>query len=482
MECGCAGQPARRLRTKRAAVSARKAPAGRPGKAGTNLAGTRREREPVFQIILHKNMSHFSYKNGVLYAEKTALSDIAKQFGTPTYVYSKSALIENFSAYANACKENRRDEQSALVCYSVKSNSNLAVLNLLCRLGSGFDIVSGGELLRVIAAGGNPRKVIFSGVGKTHEEMRLALSHNILCFNVESAAELHRLNEVAAQMNKQAPVSLRVNPNVDAKTHPYISTGLKENKFGIAYEEAFGTYQLAAGLPNIKVVGIDCHIGSQLLDDAPLLEALDKVIELIDQLAAEGIQLHHLDIGGGIGITYDSEQPVAVGDYLTRLFAKVDQWRADKHEGAPIQVMFEPGRSIAGNAGILLTEVQYLKHNAEKNFAIVDAAMNDLVRPAMYEAWHRVQAVTQSAAPEKVYDVVGPVCESGDWLARERSLAVQQGDLLAIMSAGAYGMSMASNYNTRGRAAEVMVDGGRVHLVRKREVPSDLFALESILT
>jgi diaminopimelate decarboxylase len=283
-------------------------------------------------------------------------------------------------------------------------------------------------------------------------------------------------------MNKQAPVSLRVNPNVDAKTHPYISTGLKENKFGIAYEEAFGTYQLAAGLPNIKVVGIDCHIGSQLLDDAPLLEALDKVIELIDQLAAEGIQLHHLDIGGGIGITYDSEQPVAVGDYLTRLFAKVDQWRADKHEGAPIQVMFEPGRSIAGNAGILLTEVQYLKHNAEKNFAIVDAAMNDLMRPAMYEAWHGVQAVTQSAAPEKVYDVVGPVCESGDWLARERSLAVQQGDLLAIMSAGAYGMSMASNYNTRGRAAEVMVDGGRVHLVRKREVPSDLFALESILT
>jgi diaminopimelate decarboxylase len=427
-------------------------------------------------------MTHFSHKNGVLHAEKTALTDIAKQFGTPTYVYSKATLVENFCAYANACKENRRDEHSALICYSVKSNSNLAVLNLLSRLGSGFDIVSGGELLRVIAAGGNPRKVIFSGVGKTHDEMRLALSHNILCFNVESVAELHRLNEVAEKMNKQAPVSLRVNPNVDAKTHPYISTGLKENKFGIAYEEAFSAYQLAARLPNIKVVGIDCHIGSQLLDDAPLLEALDKVIELIDRLETEGVHLHHLDIGGGIGITYDNERPVAIGDYLTRLFAKVDQWRARKYDGAPIQVMFEPGRSIAGNAGILLTEVQYLKPGTDKNFAIVDAAMNDLVRPAMYEAWHGVQEVTQSVTPEKVYDIVGPVCESGDWLARARSLAVQQGDLLAIMSAGAYGMTMASNYNSRGRAAEVMVDGTRVHLIRKREVPSDLFALESILT
>lgn len=426
-------------------------------------------------------MSHFSYKNGVLYAEQTPLTAIAKQFGTPTYVYSKAAFVENFSAYANACKENRRDDNSALVCYSVKSNSNLAVLNLLNHLGSGFDIVSGGELLRVIAAGGNPRKVIFSGVGKTREEMRLALSHDILCFNVESIAELHRLNEVAGEMSKQAPVSLRVNPNVDAKTHPYISTGLKENKFGIAYDEALATYRLAATLPNIRVVGIDCHIGSQLLDDSPLLEALDKVIELIDRLAAEGIHLHHLDIGGGIGITYDNEKPVPIGDYLTRLFAKIDQWRSKKHGGAPIQVMFEPGRSIAGNAGILLTEVQYLKHGAAKNFAIVDAAMNDLMRPAMYEAWHGVQPVTQSVAPEKVYDVVGPVCESGDWLARARSLAVQQGDLLAIMSAGAYGMTMSSNYNTRGRAAEVMVDGNRVHLVRKREAPGDLFALESIL-
>jgi diaminopimelate decarboxylase len=426
-------------------------------------------------------MPHFSYKNGVLHAENTALADIARQFGTPTYVYSKAALVDNFSAYANACKANGRDEKSALVCYSVKSNSNLAVLNLLSRLGSGFDIVSGGELLRVIAAGGNPRKVIFSGVGKTHDEMRLALSHDILCFNVESISELHRLNEVAKETGKQASVSLRVNPNVDAKTHPYISTGLKENKFGIAYDEALATYQLAATLPNIRVVGIDCHIGSQLLDDAPLLEALDKVIELIDQLAERGIHLHHLDIGGGIGIAYDDEKPVAVGDYLTRLFARVDQWRAQKHKGAPIQVMFEPGRSIAGNAGILLTEVQYLKHGADKNFAIVDAAMNDLVRPAMYEAWHGVQPVVQRPEPTTTYDVVGPVCESGDWLARQRSLAVQPGDLLAIMSAGAYGMTMASNYNSRGRAAEVMVDGDRVQIIRKREAPADLFALESIL-
>jgi diaminopimelate decarboxylase len=470
------------MRAKRATVFAGQATTAGGGNARTSQPGTRAERAPGIQIKLHQNMSHFSYKDGQLYAEKTALADIAKQFGTPTYVYSKAALVENFSAYANACKENRRDEHSALVCYSVKSNSNLAVLNLLSRLGSGFDIVSAGELLRVIAAGGNPRKVIFSGVGKTRDEMRLALSHNILCFNVESIAELHRLNEVAGAMKKHAPVSLRVNPNVDAKTHPYISTGLKENKFGIAYEEAFATYQVAAGLPNIKVVGIDCHIGSQLLDDAPLLEALDKVIELIDRLADEGIQLHHLDIGGGIGITYADEQPVAIGEYLTRLFSKVDQWRAKKYEGAPIQVMFEPGRSIAGNAGILLTEVQYLKHGTDKNFAIVDAAMNDLVRPAMYEAWHGVQPVKQSTAPEKIYDVVGPVCESGDWLARARSLGVSQGDLLAIMSAGAYGMTMASNYNTRGRAAEVMVDGTRVHLVRKREMASDLFALESILT
>lgn len=427
-------------------------------------------------------MSHFSYQNGALCAEGVPLANIARQFGTPVYVYSKAALTENYSAYAAACTASGRTDSTALVCYSVKSNSNLAVLNILNQLGSGFDIVSGGELLRVIAAGGNPRKVIFSGVGKSSDEMRLALSHNILCFNVESVAELHRLNDVAAEGGKLAPVSLRVNPNVDAKTHPYISTGLKENKFGIAYDEALATYRIAAALPHIEVVGIDCHIGSQLLDDAPLLEALDKVIDLVDQLHAAGIHLHHLDIGGGIGITYDNEKPVPVHDYLTRLFAKVDQWRKSKYDAAPIRVLFEPGRSIAGNAGILLTEIQYLKHAEAKNFAIVDAAMNDLMRPAMYEAWHGVQPVLQCTEVAQTYDVVGPVCESGDWLARDRSLAVKQGDLLAIMSAGAYGMTMSSNYNTRGRAAEVIVDKEQIHLVRKREMPADLFALESILS
>jgi diaminopimelate decarboxylase len=425
-------------------------------------------------------MPHFSYRNGVLCAEQVPLTEIARRFGTPTYVYSKSALLQNFAAYDKACIRHGRDAESALVCYSVKSNSNLAVLNLLGQRGSGFDIVSGGELLRVITAGCDPRKVIFSGVGKTAEEMRLALSHDILCFNVESIPELQRLNEVARDMGKRAPVSLRVNPNVDAKTHPYISTGLKENKFGVAYEDALPTYRAAAGLPHIEVVGIDCHIGSQLLDDAPLLEALDKVIELIDRLAAEDIAIHHLDIGGGIGITYADEKPVAVGDYLGRLFAKVDAWRSAKYQGAPIRVLFEPGRSIVGNAGILLTEVQYLKHGASKNFAVVDAAMNDLMRPAMYEAWHGVQAVVQRADSGKVYDVVGPVCESGDWLARSRQLAIEPADLLAIMSAGAYGMTMASNYNTRGRAEEVMVDGERVFSIRKREAAADLFALESI--
>lgn len=425
-------------------------------------------------------MSHFSYKNGELYAENAPLREIGRLFGTPTYVYSKAALVENFSAYSEACARHGRGQDAALICYSVKSNSNLAVLNLLSNLGSGFDIVSGGELLRVIAAGGDPRKVIFSGVGKSRAEMKLALSHNILCFNVESIPELHRLNEIAGEMGKCAPVSLRVNPNVDAKTHPYISTGLKENKFGVAYEDALSTYRLAHGMRNLEIVGIDCHIGSQLLDDAPLLEALDKIIDLIDQLAAEKIPVHHLDIGGGIGITYDAEQPVAIKDYLARLFAKVDLWRKEKHGGTPIKVLFEPGRSIVGNAGVLLTEIQYLKHGSGKNFAVVDAAMNDLMRPAMYEAWHGVQTVLQRSSDYCIYDVVGPVCESGDWLARSRSLAIEQGDLLAIMSAGAYGMTMASNYNTRGRAEEVLVDGDQVYSIRKRESAADLFALESI--
>ncbi len=425
-------------------------------------------------------MSHFVYANGKLHAEQVPLERIAAEFGTPVYVYSSASLKDNFLAYANACRANGRGDQGALVCYSVKSNSNLAVLSLLGKLGSGFDIVSGGELERVIAAGGDTHKVIFSGVGKSRDEMRFALSHDILCFNVESIPELHRLNEVAGSVGKRARVSLRVNPDVDPKTHPYISTGLKENKFGIAFEDAVETYRVAASLPHLEVTGIDCHIGSQLLDDAPLLEALDKVIELADQLHAAGIHLHHLDIGGGIGITYDDEKPVAVGDYLSRLFARIDRWRAEKHGGQPITVMFEPGRSIVGNAGVLVTEVQYLKQGGSKNFAVVDAAMNDLMRPAMYEAWHRVLPVAQRKEPARVYDVVGPVCESGDWLARERSLAIAPDDLLAIMSAGAYGMTMASNYNTRGRAAEVLVDGDQFRLIRRREKPSELFALENV--
>jgi len=429
-------------------------------------------------------MSHFSYRNGQLHAEQVSLHDLAEQFGTPLYVYSKAALVERYSAYADACRAAGRADGAkggALVCYSVKSNSNLAVLNLLGRLGSGFDIVSGGELLRVVAAGGDARKVIFSGVGKGRDEMKLALEHDILCFNVESIPEVARLNEVAGALGKRARISLRVNPNVDAKTHPYISTGLKENKFGVAYEDALDCYRTAAALPNIDVVGIDCHIGSQLLDDSPLLEALDKIIDMVDTLEAEGIHIHHLDIGGGIGIRYDDEQPVAVGDYLARVFARVDAWRQKKYDGRPIQVMFEPGRSVVGNAGLLLTEVQYLKHGEGKNFAVVDAAMNDLMRPAMYEAWHGVQTVKENAGHARIYDVVGPVCESGDWLARSRELAIGEGDLLALMSAGAYGMTMASNYNTRGRAAEVLVDGTQAHLVRQRENPADLFALEKIV-
>ncbi|GAB3412386.1 diaminopimelate decarboxylase [Massilia agilis] len=424
-------------------------------------------------------MSHFSYQNGVLNAESVPLSQIAEQFGTPTYVYSKAALLENFHAYADACRG-----RDALVCYAMKANSNLAVLDLLVREGAGFDIVSGGELLRALAAGADPAKVIFSGVGKTVEEMKLALDKGILCFNVESIPELHRLNEVAGQMGKRAKVSLRVNPDVDAKTHPYISTGLKANKFGVAFSDALDTYRAAARLPHLEVAGIDCHIGSQLLDDAPLLEALDKLIDLIDTLAAEGIHLHHLDIGGGIGVNYGAagdEPPVPVGEYIGRVFQRIDAWRAAKYDGKPIKVIFEPGRSIVANAGALLMSIEFLKPGEEKNFCVVDAAMNDMMRPTLYEAWMAVQPVTPREGKALCYDLVGPICESGDWLARGRELAVQPGDLLAMMTAGAYGMSMASNYNTRGRAAEVIVDGDKVHLVRRREKPEELYALETMI-
>jgi diaminopimelate decarboxylase len=424
-------------------------------------------------------MSQFSYQNGVLHAEGVSLSAIAEQYGTPAYVYSKAQLLDNFASYADACQG-----RDALVCYAMKANSNLAILDLLARQGAGFDIVSGGELLRVIAAGGDPRKVIFSGVGKSVEEMRLALEHDILCFNVESIPELHRLNDVAGSMGKKARVSLRVNPNVDAKTHPYIATGLKANKFGVAFTDALATYRAAAQLPHLDVAGIDCHIGSQLLDDAPLLEALDKLIELIDALGAEGIHLHHLDLGGGIGIDYGDEEdgaPVPVGDYLGRVFKRIDAWRAASHGGKGIKVIFEPGRSIVGNTGVLLTKVEFIKHGEEKNFCIVDAAMNDMARPALYQAWMDMQPVVQGDAPVGTFDVVGPICESGDWLARDRALAIAPGDLLVMKTAGAYGMTMASNYNTRGRAAELIVDGAQVHLVRQRENPAELFALESLI-
>ena len=424
-------------------------------------------------------MSQFKLQDGVLHAEGVSLSAIADEFGTPTYVYSKAALLENFNAYHDACQG-----RDALVCYAMKANANLAVLDLLARQGAGFDIVSGGELLRVIAAGGDPGKTIFSGVGKTIEEMNLALQKGILCFNVESIPELHRLNEVAGKLGMRARVSLRVNPNVDAKTHPYIATGLKANKFGVAFDDALETYRTAAGLPNLDVVGIDCHIGSQLLDDAPLLEALDKLIELVDALHAEGIHLHHLDMGGGLGVDYGvagDAPPVPVGEYVSRVFARFDAWRAEKHDNRPIKVIFEPGRSIVADTGVLLTRIEYLKPGVEKSFCIVDAAMNDLMRPALYEAWMGVQQVTAGTGELVTYDVVGPVCESGDWLARERALTAQPGDLLAIMTAGAYGMTMASNYNTRGRAAEIIVDGDRAHLVRRRETPAELFALETML-
>jgi len=423
-------------------------------------------------------MSHFTYQDGVLHAERVALPAIAKAFGTPTYVYSKAQLLANFDGYAKPCAG-----RDALVCYAMKANSNLAILDLLAKQGAGFDIVSGGELQRVIAAGGDPGKVIFSGVGKTVAEIELALNKGILCFNVESIPELHRIDEVAGRLGKRAPVSLRVNPNVDPKTHPYIATGLKASKFGVAFSDALDTYRQAAALPHLDVVGIDCHIGSQLLDDAPLLEALDKLIELIDTLASEGIHIHHLDVGGGLGIDYGAGdgEPVPIAHYVERVFARVDAWRAEKYDGRPIKVVFEPGRSIVGNTGVLLMSVEFIKTGEEKNFCVIDAAMNDMARPALYQAWMDVKPVTPRDADAVKYDLVGPVCESGDWLARDRDLAVEPGDLLAMMAAGAYGFTMASNYNTRGRPAEVLVDGDQVHLIRRREMSEELFALETIV-
>lgn len=413
----------------------------------------------------------FDYRDGVLHAESVALPDLARAYGTPLYVYSKQAITRAYQGYAQALQG-----RSALVCYAVKANPNLGVLSVLARLGAGFDIVSGGELLRVQAAGGDAAKVVFSGVGKTEDEIALALQAGILCFNIESVAELDRINEVAARLQMRAPISIRVNPNVDPKTHPYISTGLKKNKFGVAYEDTLALYRTAARYSHVHIVGIDCHIGSQITEIAPYLDAVDRLLDMADALHREGIALHHLDLGGGLGIQYQSDdRPPETGAFVRALLERVDARGYGNKT-----IMFEPGRSIVGKAGILLTRVEFLKPGLEKNFAIVDAAMNDLMRPAMYDAWMGVQAVTPRDENPLPYDIVGPVCESGDWLARERRLALNPGDLLAIMDAGAYGMSMASNYNTRGRAAEVMIDLNQVQVVRRRESVADLLALETV--
>ncbi|MEZ7912367.1 MAG: diaminopimelate decarboxylase [Propionivibrio sp.] len=413
-------------------------------------------------------MNAFHLKNGVLHAESVPLTAVAERFGTPCYVYSRAALT-------NALLEFQQELSGldALVCYAMKANSNLAVLNVFARLGSGFDIVSGGELQRALAAGGDPQKIVFSGVGKRVDEIRQALDAGILCFNVESAAELERLNEVAGSHGRKAPISLRVNPDVDAKTHPYISTGLKENKFGVAFEEALALYRRAAELPHLTINGIDCHIGSQLLDAAPFAEALDKLLQLVDRLQSEGIQLHHIDLGGGLGIRYRDETPPSIQAYLAPLLGELKNRR--------LKILFEPGRRLVGNAGILLTRVEYLKPGEAKNFAIVDAAMNDLARPALYDAWHDIQPVSPRTGSPRAWDIVGPVCESSDFLGRERPLDLQAGDVLAVMSAGAYGMTMSSNYNTRPRAAEVMIDGDTMHLIRRRETINDLYAHETLL-
>lgn len=413
----------------------------------------------------------FEYRNGRLCAEDVPLEEIAARYGTPCFVYSRRAIEAAYAEFVQASAG-----REVLVCYAVKANSNLAVLGLLARLGAGFDIVSGGELARVLAAGGDPRKVVFSGVGKTEADMRAALQAGVLCFNVESEAELERLDAVARSLGVRAPVSLRVNPDVDARTHPYISTGLKQNKFGIAYAEAPRVYRKAAAMPGLHVAGIDVHIGSQITETRPFVDALHKVLEFVDVLEATGIPLEHIDLGGGLGIRYRDEAPPRIAEYLGAMFAALGSTRAGQ------KILLEPGRALVGNAGILLTKVEYLKRGEAKNFAIVDAAMNDLIRPALYEAWHEVKTVKQAApnAKDAVYDVVGPVCETGDFLAQDRTLAVQPGDLLAVMSAGAYGMVMSSNYNSRPRAAEVLVSGGEVHLARRRETLEELYAQESM--
>jgi len=414
-------------------------------------------------------MDHFQYRDGELYAENVPLRRIAEQYGTPCYVYSRATLERHWHAFDQAFAGHQH-----LVCFAVKANSNLGVLNVLARLGSGFDIVSVGELERVVAAGGDPAKVLFSGVGKQAHEMRRALQLGIRCFNVESEAELERLNRIAGELGKTAPVALRVNPDVDAKTHPYISTGLKENKFGIEIHEALRIYQKAAAMEHIHVSGIDCHIGSQLTELAPFLDALDRVLALVETLEAEGIAIDHLDLGGGLGVRYSDETPPEPGEYAKAL--------AERLGDRPYEIFVEPGRAIAANAGVLLTRVEYIKAGEAKDFAVVDAAMNDLIRPSLYQAWQAIVPIEQNT-PGRAgeYDLVGPICETGDFLGKHRHLTLQEGSLLAVRSSGAYGFTMASNYNTRPRVAELMVDGEQVHLVRRRETVAELFAGEALL-
>ena len=411
----------------------------------------------------------FSYRNNELFVESVSLKQIADEVGTPCYVYSRSALTKAYQEFDSAFAN--RDH---LICYAVKANSNIAILNLFAQLGSGFDIVSGGELLRVIKAGGDPKKTVFSGVGKNTHEMRMALDANILCFNAESEAELVALNQIAKDMGKIAPVSLRVNPDVDAKTHPYISTGLKENKFGVPASEAERIYQSAHLYPHIRFTGLDCHIGSQLTELEPFIQASNKMLNLLNCLQSQGLEIEHLDLGGGLGIRYTNEAPPSIKDYVSALCASTHQVRQ--------RLLIEPGRSLVGNSGILLTRIEYLKHTPARNFAIVDAAMNDLMRPALYDAYHEILPVSKNNGEIKNYQVVGPVCETGDFLGHDRRLDLTDGDLLAIMSAGAYGMSMSSNYNTRPRAAEVMVDKDTTHIIRQRETIDQLIATEQILS
>ena len=406
-------------------------------------------------------MEYFTYRDGSLYAEDVAVSDIAASHGTPCYIYSRAALERAFTEYRDALAGTDH-----LVCYAVKANSNLAVLDLLARLGAGFDIVSVGELERVVAAGADPSRVVFSGVGKQASEMARALELGIYCFNLESAAELEALDKVAGELGQIAPVSVRVNPDVDAQTHPYISTGLRENKFGVTVDQALSVYRRAAALPNIRVSGMDCHIGSQLTEVSPFIDALHRLLSLVDMLSEEGICINHLDLGGGLGVCYRDETPPSIAEYIGAVRAAL--------AGRELQLLFEPGRSIAANAGILVTQVEYLKPTAAHNFALVDAAMNDMIRPALYQAWLDIQPVTRGNGESRRWDVVGPVCETGDFLGKDRDLSITDGDLLAMFGAGAYGFTMSSNYNTRPRAAEIMVDGDRVHLVRERESIADM--------